>query len=301
MNAASEPILVIGATGRHGGTGAVVARLLRERGLPVRALTRNADARLAPLRAMGVEVVTGDLQDRRSLKAALEGVSVAYFTYPITEGIVEAAANFASAGRAAGLKRVVVMSMGASHPDSPSHLGRAQWLAEEMLEWAGFSCLHLRIAAFFFENLVLLHRADIAAESVMRNSYTDVAVSWISGEDAGKLAVAGLLHPERFGRETAVYPSGGRSYSQGEIAQLVGRHLGRPVRHETISREAWRERLVALSAHDDRINNDIASHISALGAAIRQARPSNDMFEAVVGEKSLSLPEALASGKLVFS
>jgi uncharacterized protein YbjT (DUF2867 family) len=61
--------------------------------------------------------------------------------------VVDAAANFASAGRAAGLKRVVVMSMGASHPKSPSHLGRAQWLAEELLEWAGFSCLHLPIAA----------------------------------------------------------------------------------------------------------------------------------------------------------
>jgi len=301
MSVASERILVIGATGRHGGTGAVVARLLRERGLSVRALTRNADARVVPLQAIGVEVITGDLHDRRSLKAALEGVSVAYFTYPIAGGIVEAAANFASAGRAAGLNRVVAMSMGASHPDSPSHLGRAQWLAEEMLEWAGFTCLHLRIAAFFFENLALLHRADIAADGVIRNSYPDVAVSWMSGDDAGKLAVAALLHPERFGQETAVYPSGSRSYSQSEIAQLLGQYLGQPVRHETISREAWRERLVALSAHDVRINSDMAGHISALGAAIRQPRPSNDLFEAVVREKSLSLPEALASGRLAFS
>src|SRR5689334_319713 len=140
VNVATRPILVVGATGRHGGTGASVARLLRDRGLPVRALARSADERVAPLEARGAEIVTGDLHDRRSLKAALDGVEVAYFAYPVAGGIVDAAANFASAGRAAGLKRVVVMSMAVSNPDSASHLGRAQWIAEELLEWAGFSC-----------------------------------------------------------------------------------------------------------------------------------------------------------------
>ncbi|MFX9962082.1 NAD(P)H-binding protein, partial [Acinetobacter baumannii] len=92
---------------------------------------------------LGIDVVAGDLHDRHTLAAALADVETAYFAYPVAAGIVDAAANFAAAGRAAGLKRVVVMSMGVSRPDSPSHLGRAQYLAEEMLEWAGFGCLHL--------------------------------------------------------------------------------------------------------------------------------------------------------------
>jgi uncharacterized protein YbjT (DUF2867 family) len=296
----TKPILVLGTTGRHGGTGAFVARFLLQRGVPVRALTRQAPAQLAPLAALGAEIVLGDLHDRRTLTAALDGVETAYFTYPIADGVVEAAANFASAARASNLKRVVVMSMAVARPDSASHLGRAQWLAEEMLQWAGFSCLHLRVAALFIENIMLLHRADILGDGVIRNSFgADVALSWISGEDAGKLAVAALLHPEKFDGQTAVHPSGGAALTHGDIARLLGQHLNRSLRHETISKDAWRERLIALAATDDRINVDMAGHISAVGAALRQSLPANNMFEAVTGEKPTSVADLIARNAIV--
>ena len=132
----TSPILITGATGRHGGTGAHLARRLREAGRSVRALVRRLDERTAPLQALGAEIVVGDLHDRASLVPALEGVGSAYFTYPVNGGIVQAAANFAAAARQVGGRpRVVVMSVGVSHPESPSHLGRAQWLAEEVLGW----------------------------------------------------------------------------------------------------------------------------------------------------------------------
>ncbi len=288
-----KPILVIGATGRHGRTGASVLRQLRSHGYAVRALTRRKDERVQPLESLGAEIAIGDLRDRRSLLAALEEVEVAYFTYPGAPGIVDAAANFASAGRAAGLKRVVVMSMAVAHPAHPSPFARAQWLAEEVFEWAGFSCLFLRISGLFVENLELYHRADIEGDGVIRNSFSDVAVSWITGEDAGKLAVAALLHPERFGDKMAVYPSGGKPFSHAEVADLLGLRLGRTLRHETISQEAWQERLIALSVTDDRLNPLMAAHISNVGAAMRQSPPSNDLFEALTGERPQSLPEVL--------
>jgi len=147
-----------------------VARLLRDHGLPVRAFTRTADNRVGALKALGIEVATGDLHDRQSLTAALEDVEVAYFTYPVAAGVVDAAANFASAAREAGLKRLVVMSMCASEPDAPSAFAREYWLAEELLDRPGFSTLHLHVLAFFFENLQLLHRADILGDGVIKNS-----------------------------------------------------------------------------------------------------------------------------------
>jgi uncharacterized protein YbjT (DUF2867 family) len=296
----ASPILVVGATGRHGGTGATVVRLLREQGIVVRALVRQADARMAPLRAAGVELALGDLHDRRSLKEALAGVEAAYFTYPIAAGVVDAAANFAAAGREAGLKRVVVMSMGAAHPEHPSALGRAQWLAEELLGWAGFACTHLRIAALFFENLPLLHGADIAGDGVLRNAFADVAIPWIAGEDAGRLAIAALLHPERFGGKTAVYATGGHSHSHAEIARILGAHLGRSLRHETIAREAWRARIAARAAADARISDDMAAHIAAVAASIRKALPLNDLHATTTGPAPLSLQQMLESGRLAF-
>jgi uncharacterized protein YbjT (DUF2867 family) len=300
MSEASNPIFVVGGTGRHGGTGAYVARQLLTLGIPIRALVRQRDDRAKALEEIGAKVVVGDLRDRRSLVPALEGTAAAYFTYPIASGIVDAAANFASAARAAGLKRLVVMSMAPAHPDSPSHLGRAQWLAEELLEWSGLSCIHLRIAALFFENLELLYSEDILGDGVIRNSFPDLSMNWISGEDAGKLAIAALRFPERFGDKTAVYPTGSEKFTHSEVAGIIGRHLGRSLRHETISAEAWQTRLMELSKHDGRISLDMARHISAVGAGVRKPFPINDMFHVMTQGQAMTLDDALRSGYLAF-
>src|SRR5258706_1062749 len=278
MSGEEKSVFVVGGTGRHGGTGAFVARHLLRSGVPVRALARQRDVRAEALQALGAEVVIGDLRDRRSLVPALQDIEIAFFTYPIAGGVVEAAANFASAGRTAGLKRIVVMSMAPAHPESPSPLGRAQWLAEELFEFSGLSCLHLRIAALFFENLELLHREDILRDGVIRNSFPDLPMNWISGVDAAKIAVAALRFPERFAHKSAVYPSGSEKYTHNEVTAIIGHHLGRALRHETISAEAWQERLMTLSQRDDRISLEMARHISAVGGSMHQPLPTNDMF-----------------------
>jgi uncharacterized protein YbjT (DUF2867 family) len=299
MTATAKPLFVVGATGRHGGTGATVARMLLARGVPVRALVRTIDGRVEPLKALGAQIVMGDLHERSSLIEALDGIETAFFTYPISGGVVDAAANFASAGREVGLKRTVVMSMAPSHPQSPSHLGRAQWLAEELLQWAGSSCLHLRIAALFFENLELLHRAEIENEGAIRNAFSDIPISWLSGEDAARVAVAALLYPERFGTDTAVYPGAPVQYTQSDIARIIGGYLGRTLRHENISREAWRDSIVELSAIDDRVSPDMAGHISAVAASLTKPFPPNDIIRNVTGEAPISLEKALESGRLL--
>ena len=105
-------ILVTGATGRHGGTGAYVARRLRQEGHQVRVLVRTQDERSAALEADGFDIQVGDLRDRSTLLPAMEGVEQATFCFPVDSGIVEAAASFISALRKVSPNaRVVVMSM----------------------------------------------------------------------------------------------------------------------------------------------------------------------------------------------
>ncbi len=291
-----SPILVVGATGRHGGTGNFVAHELNRRGVLVRALVRQNDSRSEALQASGIEVVLGDLHDERSLKGAMEGVKAAYFTYPIAGGVVPAAANFAVAARDAGVERAVIMSMGITRQDSPSPLGRAQWLAEEVLQWSGLATINLRVAALFAENIDLLHRDDILHDGVLRNSFSDVPLSWITGEDAGKLAIAALLHPERLNGERTIYPTGGAQASYPEIAQALSERLGRPIRHETVPRKDWADRLVHLSLSDARLSPEMAEHISTVGIALRQKLPMNQLFEELTGEKPTSMLDAIASG-----
>jgi nucleoside-diphosphate-sugar epimerase len=55
------PIPVTGAAGRVGGVGVAVVAALRGRHMPVRALARSDDERAAALRAIGADVVVGDL------------------------------------------------------------------------------------------------------------------------------------------------------------------------------------------------------------------------------------------------
>src|SRR5947208_2760526 len=68
------PTLVTGATGFIGSR---VARLLAQRGEPVRALVRPS-SRQENLRELDPDVVTGDLQDPESLRRAVEGCDTVY-------------------------------------------------------------------------------------------------------------------------------------------------------------------------------------------------------------------------------
>ncbi|MGI5499647.1 NmrA family NAD(P)-binding protein [Lentzea sp. CA-135723] len=286
-------ILVTGATGRHGGTGAHLVRRLREEGRDVRVLARTRSERTEELAAAGVEVVLGDLQDRRGIVPALDGVDQAYFTYPIDAGVIPAAANFAAAARGTGV-RVVVMSMGPAHPAHPSRRGRDQWLAEEILQWAGLDVLVLRIAAAFHENVPALHGRSVEQEGVIRNCFGDGKVAWINGRDAAELAAAALLHPERFAGPIC-YPQGAEELSHHEIARILAERHGKPVRFEPVTPEQWRRELVELSTVEGVVNADMAGHITEVAARVAQhgstMAADAQALQALIGREPLTFRE----------
>lgn len=184
MNA---PMLVVGATGRHGGTGATVVDRLLSRGRPVRALVRVDDERTAELRRRGATTVVGDLHDRGSLVAAVQDVSAVYFTYPVAAGVVSAAANLASVlSETRSKPHLVVMSMVVSSVGSPSRLGQAQAVAEEIFTWAGLNPTVLRFGGLFHENVLLLHGATIRQDGLIANSFGQGPAPWIGGDDAAE-------------------------------------------------------------------------------------------------------------------
>lgn len=115
--------LVTGATGLLGNN---IARLLLERGVPVRALVREtADPR--PLDGLEVDVVTGDLQDPGSLQRSCQGVSevvhAAAFVAIGRTGVasaqrinVDGTRALAAAAHAVGARMVHVSSVDALAP-----------------------------------------------------------------------------------------------------------------------------------------------------------------------------------------
>ena len=266
----SAPILVIGATGRHAGTGTTVVDRLLSRGRPVRALVHTDDARADGLRRRGATTVVGDLHDRASLVAAVKDVSAVYFTYPVAAGVISAAANLASVLVDAGASgHLVVMSMAVSSLDSPSRLGQAQAVAGEIFIWAGLNPTVLRFGGLFHENVLLLHETTIRESGLIANSFGEAPAPWIGGADAAEFAVAHLLTPPPASALIS-YPPPAEAINHAEVARIISTETGRPVRYEHISAATWRKELEIAGESDPAspINTAMAQHISTIGAAL---------------------------------
>src|SRR5258708_8108947 len=126
-------------------TGRPTVKLLLERGHNVKALVRKDDERARTLRDQGVDVVVGDMLDISSMRKAADGVSSAYFVYPMSEGQVEATAIFAQVARERRLEMVANMSHKQARPEARSPATAAHWLSEQIFNWSGVSVAQLRI------------------------------------------------------------------------------------------------------------------------------------------------------------
>lgn len=150
-------ILVTGATGYVGNN--LVRRLVND-GKPVRALVRSTahvSKRLDDVRGQ-IELAQGDVTDRESLKAAMQGVTAVVHLVAIAiekggatyEDInYQGTVNVVDAAEAAGVTRFINMSQNGASPDHWSRFlrskGRAQqYVASSKLQWTA-----LRPSAIF--------------------------------------------------------------------------------------------------------------------------------------------------------
>jgi uncharacterized protein YbjT (DUF2867 family) len=192
------------------------------------------------------------------------------------------------------------MSMGPARPDSLSNLGRSQWLAEQVLEWAGLDLLILRVTALFHENLLALHRHSIHEQGIIRNSFGTGRIAWINAADAAELALSALLHPERFS-ESVCYAKGSEEYSHGEIAELLSEFIGKSIQFDPVDQEQWRQDLLKLSRSTsaDVVNPAMAQHISAVGHMVAtngRALPADpEALSSLIGREPIAMRHFLMS------
>jgi uncharacterized protein YbjT (DUF2867 family) len=260
-----ETVLVIGATGRHGGTGARVVERLQAAGRLVRALVRCDDERAQRLRESGVQTLVGDLHDRRTLLPALDGAGAVYVAYPVAAGTVDALTNVASVIRELGSSPHVVMNgNGAADHDAPSGYARAHALAEELLLQLGVNFTSVRGSAFFYENVLLLHADAIRETGMFANSFGDARPAWISATDSADLCASALLDPQHHVNTPFVYPPGHELLSQQQIADIISEETGRQVRYQHITANDWSRQLQA--QFGGLPNHAMIQHITTLAA-----------------------------------
>jgi uncharacterized protein YbjT (DUF2867 family) len=223
-------ILITGATGDTGGY--AIEHLLRK-GREVRALVHRLDDRSKRLEDKGVEVVAGDLLNLDAVRAAVKGVRRAYFVYPIRPGIIQASAYFAQAAKEVGVEAIVNMSQISARTDARSHAAQDHWVAERVFDWSGIAATHLR-PTFFAE--WLLYSAPLVRAGTFPVPFGTGKHAPVSAEDQARVIVGILENPAP--HRGKVYPLfGPKEYTHAEIAQVLGRVLGKDVRYKQIPLE----------------------------------------------------------------
>ena len=292
MTTKNDLILITGATGN---TGAHTVRLLRERGLRVRAFVHALDDRADRLAEQGAEVIKGDLLDFPAVSAATAGVTAAYFNYPIRPGLIEATANFAQAASEAGVHAVVNMSQISARREAKSNAARQHWIAERLLDRTALVTTHLR-PTFFMEWLNSFWVRAGANEGIYRLPFADVRHAPIAAADQAKVIAAILQNPDPHDRQ--IYPLfGAEELDWYAIAAKVQDTLGIPVRYEPIEISTFAAGLTTGggSAH-------FVQHLSNVTQDYRDGVFSgiNNLVQVIGGAKPTTVEDHVAATRAKF-
>ena len=293
-----EPILVTGASGgAQGSTGRRIAALLLEKGIPVRAFVHKLDARSDALRELGAEVVQGDLLDRDSVRASFNGIERAYFTYSVSDGLLEATTIFAIAAREAKTEVVVNNSQLQGARKAPSFRNMQHGLADRILDWANVGAVHLH-APPYYENVRALVRKSVSEQSAVFLPWGDgsARIPLVGAEDVSRVAATLLADsetPSASARDASdAYDLIAATPTVKEIVDTLSAVLQRPIRYVDITDEQWEE---AMKGH---INPHALDHLSHLWRYFRSiespsedAREVTDTIRSVTGTSAQTLDE----------
>lgn len=182
-------ILVTGSTGT---IGSLVVRELAAQGAHVGALTRDPTKASFPA---GVTAVRGDMTDIRSMRTALKGVDTLFLLNAVVADEVTQAVSTLGLARAAGIQRIVYLSVLNSdiYTDVPHFTGK--YTVERMIEQFDLPATVLR-PSYFMQNDVML-RDGLLQQGRYGMPIGDVGVAMVDVRDIAEIAVAALLRRAR--------------------------------------------------------------------------------------------------------
>jgi NAD(P)H dehydrogenase (quinone) len=275
-------ILVTGAAGRLGGVGRTIVEILRERNLPVRALVRREDERSDALRAIGAEVVVGDLTRAGDVARALVGCQRIFFGMSVSAQYLEATVTAAAIARDRGdlevfvnISQMTVSQMSLTEmTDSPQQ--RQHWLGEQVLTWSGVPVVHVR-ATVFLQNFFFSAWAaeSIAKDSTIRLPFGAGRTSPIDTRDVAEAIAAILASPaSHIGK---VYElTGPRSQDVTAHAAEYSCALGRIITYVDLPLEQWRDQELRSRNLPDHVFEHLLT-MAGLHAANRYDRLTHDV------------------------
>jgi dihydroflavonol-4-reductase len=264
MTAAAGPALV---TGANGFLGSAVARALLADGTAVRAFVRAGSDR-RNLEGLNVEIATGDLTDRDSVRAAVAGCAAVFHVAadyrlwvldakPMYRANVDGSVNVLEAAAAAGVPRMVYTSSVAVLGINPNRTPADESTPVALAQMVG----HYKRSKFLAEQAVRARAAELTFPLVTVNPSTPIGPGDIRPTPTGRIlldAAAGrmpafvdtglnLVHVDDVARGHLLalergtpgerYILGGEDFTLQRILALVAAHVGR--RASTIRLPHW--------------------------------------------------------------
>ena len=283
-------ILVTGATGLNG---TALVRKLSAKGVPLRALVRNA-AKAAEIAALpNVEIAIADMAKPETLPAALAGVDRAMLNSSADPAMVEVQSNFIAAAAKAGVRHVVKLSGIMPELDSPFRFARMHGEIEKRLEASGMAFTHLRAGEFmpsYFRQVPM-----ILAKGALFLPMENQRIASIDIGDLAEIAALVLTNP---GHEGKIYPlTGPEALTMTEVAERLSAATGKTIKYINVPPEDVKKAQLAAG-----VPPYIADALAELFAERRKGKESQvwPIAQTLLGRRPTSFAEFAARNAAIF-
>lgn len=295
--------LITGAGGGVGSVSRTVVELLLGGGERVRAMVHRDDGRAEQLRALGAEVVVGDLTCAADIVDALAGVHRMFFNMSVSADHLLATTEVCAVALERGqldalvnMSQMTVSQMTLTSTSESEHQ-RLHWLAEHVLNWSALPVIHVRPTVFLENPLFsMLGARSVRDRGVLALPFGTGHTSPIAAADVAAVVAAILLEPaDRIG---AVYElTGPEALDIDGLAAQFALVLGRPIIAENLTPDDERRLLdtVVLPAH-------VRHHIETMARLHREDRYNRctDDVERIIGRPAQSVAQYVAAHRSLF-
>lgn len=226
---ANEEKLKILITSAAGKTGFQAAVKLLKAGYPVRAFVHSKSAKASELENSGAEIFVGDLANYADLTEALQDVKRVYYCFPFMPRLLEGTKIFIRAAKEQNIEAVVNMGQRLADFDDQKSVHTNQTKESyRIYEESGLNVIHLT-PGFFADNMRFA--VEFAVQfGLMLVPHGRGKNPPVSSEDLGLVIAALLENPTPyFGKK--IRPTGPKSLSSEEMAQIFTKVSGRKVRY----------------------------------------------------------------------
>lgn len=231
--------------GPTGNVGSALTPRLTAMGADVRALVRGVPSAVSEAQALedaGVEVFYGDLNDLDTLHAAFDEVAKVFLLIaPGPQGGTQAS-NAIAAAKQSGNPHVVNLSVAKATPNHPSRFGREHGEIDIELMESGLPYTFVR-AIYFMQN-TLAEAQTVASAGTIYMPMKDGKVGMVDARDVAEAAAVVLTSGGHEG--TSYLVTGPDSISIRDVADTLGKALGKEVNYVDVPPEAAKEAMLGM-------------------------------------------------------